>query len=93
MRGCAVRHTPLVRPYRAGTYRCHADGAESPWTAFNNEGPGRKTGALHDCVLFLCYGVTFPKSMNIVPAPSVSVNEYPNPAGQLAPPCEPGGKV
>ena len=54
--------------------------------------PARKPGPSR-LALMLCYGVTFPKSMNIVPAPSVSVNEYPNPAGHVAPPCGPGGKV
>ena len=71
----------------------HADRAKSPRASRNKKGPGKKPGALVNVHAAPSYGVTFPKSMNIVPAPSPSVNEYPNPPGHIAPPCEAGGNV
>src|ERR1700740_3520735 len=73
--------------------RSRRDRAKSPRPARNKKGPGKKPGARVSAHAARRYGVTFPKSMNIVPAPSPSVNEYPNPPGHVAPPCEARGYV
>jgi len=72
--------------------RIHPDRAKSPRPS-QQEGPRQQARGPCECAVARSYGVTFPKSMNIVPAPSPSVNEYPNPPGHVAPPCEAGGYV